>query len=218
MAGRPRNTIHRVHVQVTEKRCPKCRLVKPRAEFHADTRRRDGLQTYCRTCQAERFQAYRLANADYFAEHGRARYRRERHRNAERYAADRDGYLARKAAYGATVRGRLVTLLYSAKCRAAKAGVAYDLDIEWALGRWEHQSGRCLLTGLAFSLATIKMGAGRFDPMSPSLDRISHKRGYTRENTRLVCTGVNLALNRFGEVFFRRLCRAYLGTRKRGHK
>jgi hypothetical protein len=34
------------------KRCPRCGIVKPYSEFHANKARRDGLQTYCKPCRA----------------------------------------------------------------------------------------------------------------------------------------------------------------------
>ena len=56
----------------------------------------------------------------------------------------------------------------------------------------------CELTGLAFSLEDTE--DTKNNPFSPSLDRIDSKiKGYTPENTRVVLSLVNLALNEFGE-------------------
>lgn len=34
--------------------------------------------------------------------------------------------------------------------------------------------------------------------------------GYTKDNVRLVCTIVNMALNEFGDIIFDKMCRAYV--------
>ena len=36
---------------VTEKRCPRCETVKPRADWNRNTASATGLQAYCRECQ-----------------------------------------------------------------------------------------------------------------------------------------------------------------------
>ena len=35
------------------KRCPKCDTDKPKSEFSKDARRKDGLQCYCKACNAD---------------------------------------------------------------------------------------------------------------------------------------------------------------------
>lgn len=44
------------------------------------------------------------------------------------------------------------------------------------------------------------------NPFAPSLDRINCGGGYTKDNTRIVCVAVNVAINTFGDdVFFKML-------------
>jgi hypothetical protein len=53
----------------------------------------------------------------------------------------------------------------------------------------------------------------RYLPFSPSLDKIDPKKGYTKDNVRLVITAINLALNNFGEELVAKVAQAYLETK-----
>jgi hypothetical protein len=77
-------------------------------------------------------------------------------------------------------------LVLSAKKRAEKIGVPFDLTNEWAQARW---TGRCELTNLPFNLEFT----GRNGPMhwSPSIDRKIPAVGYVQENCRFVLHCVN---------------------------
>ena len=57
--------------------------------------------------------------------------------------------------------------------------------------------GRCAVTGIAFN--TFKPFGARMRPWIPSIDRIKREIGYRRDNIRIVCACVNLALNQFGD-------------------
>jgi hypothetical protein len=92
-------------------------------------------------------------------------------------------------------------LLYSARRRAAKAGIAFALaprDIETL---WDHQRGRCAVSGLRFSLLRFPRALVKH-PYGPSLDRIDAQDGCTRVNVRLVCTAVNFGLGEWGDEVF----------------
>lgn len=47
-------------------------------------------------------------------------------------------------------------------------------------------------------------------PFSPSLDQIIPGQGYTESNVRLVCTAINLGMNKFGEEVFKSVAKSYL--------
>lgn len=110
--------------------------------------------------------------------------------------------------YRESTAGRLKTLLRSASQRAIEHDLVFDLDYEWLLNLYQKQGGCCSLTGLEFCFETN--GDMCQKPFSPSLDRIIPKYGYTKENTRLVCTAINVAFNQHGEEVFRRIAAAYL--------
>jgi hypothetical protein len=78
------------------------------------------------------------------------------------------------------------TLLASAKVRAAKKGLAFDLTTEWAEARW---TGCCELTGIEFRSSRGRQGIGMY---AASLDRIDSSRGYTQDNCRFVLGAVNM--------------------------
>ena len=99
------------------------------------------------------------------------------------------------------------SLVRSLKQRAKTMDVPFDLDIDFVKELYSKQSGKCLLTGIAFILD--KSDTSR-RPFAPSIDRINSKLGYTKNNVRLVCTIVNLALNEFGDSSFDKMCRAYV--------
>jgi hypothetical protein len=44
--------------EISEKRCPKCREVKPLSEFWKNRSMRDGLQNYCKLCHTEKSTAH----------------------------------------------------------------------------------------------------------------------------------------------------------------
>lgn len=105
-----------------------------------------------------------------------------------------------------TLNGRIKTLIASARRRAYKKGIKFELTIEWLEDKFIKQKGRCLLTNLELE---IKEGLG-INPLSPSLDRRDPSKGYTFDNTRLVCTAINIALSNFGEKTFSLIADGFL--------
>lgn len=56
--------------------CSRCGIDKPTTEFHKASRRRDGLQTWCKICQREQVYAWRAANPEKAAATQRRSYER----------------------------------------------------------------------------------------------------------------------------------------------
>lgn len=83
----------------------------------------------------------------------------------------------------------------SAWMRARSRGVEC-MTFDDVLALWDRSAGACEVSGIRFSL---ERDGGRKRRWAPSIDRIDNTRGYTRDNCRLVCVAVNLALNEFGE-------------------
>lgn len=84
-----------------------------------------------------------------------------------------------------------------AKRRASRKGRACDLSPEDAKYLWDRCGGRCEVSGIPFDFSRMDGQIAR--PFSPSIDRLDNTQGYTRNNVRVVCTAVNVAMNQWGE-------------------
>lgn len=84
-----------------------------------------------------------------------------------------------------------------AKRRATRKGRDCDLTQDDAKFLWDRCNGSCEVTGIQFDFTRIKGQKSR--PFSPSIDRLDNSKGYTRDNVRVVCTSVNVAMNQWGE-------------------
>lgn len=195
----------------TTRKCWKCKATKPIEEFYKDRASALGRQYACKICQKTATQEYARAHPAYFKEKGKQKY--DPTENKGRYLKYRDSYLQRRVESRLSARGRLVDLIGSAKARATKTGLVFDLNIVWAMERLAEQKGKCCLTGISFTFEKSPYGERFYNPFAPSLDRIDSDGGYTIENTRLVCVAVNLALNRWGEDVLRQVCEGYMKTR-----
>lgn len=195
------------------KNCPKCKTDKELTEFHRSRSSKDGRQCWCKVCMNTRNKENKINHKEYFQKWSRDHY--DPSKNPERYAKHRPKYLERKKEYAQSVRGRMMTLICSAKSRARRKGLEFSITVEWACKRHEEQSGRCLLTGVEFDLTGNDDSSRAFKPFSPSLDRIDSKGGYTESNTRLVCTAINLALNHFGESVFEKIATGFLRSQSK---
>ncbi|APB99066.1 hypothetical protein [Polynucleobacter asymbioticus] len=71
-------------------------------------------------------------------------------------------------------------------------------DIEMAL---KQQKFKCAITKIRFNES--KPDGMRFRPWLPSIDRVDNSKGYTKDNIRILCAFVNIAMNGFGEGFFK---------------
>jgi uncharacterized protein YacL (UPF0231 family) len=94
------------------------------------------------------------------------------------------------------------------KQSAKRRNLPYDLDQVFLRELYFKQNERCALTGIEFNF--IKIVSSYRRPFLPSIDRIDSNLGYIKNNVRLVCTIVNLALNDFGDEAFDKICRAYV--------
>jgi hypothetical protein len=198
-----------------EKRCYKCGTVKDVSEFYKDSHSKTGLQGVCKECTRAHTKQYQLDHPYYYVEKGKVRYRTiGKFENEQRYEKNREKFLQARRKYGASLVGRLRTLLTSARTRAEKHKLVFDLDFDWLMELYNKQDGKCSLTGIQLQFGFNQDSSRHFMPESPSLDRIDPVVGYTKENTRLVCTAINLAMNHFGERSFEALCKAYLNHRK----
>ena len=96
-----------------------------------------------------------------------------------------------RAKYAVSIPGRANIMFHNAKRRAN-----CTITREWIENKLN--LGVCEITGISFDLEpTLEFDS---NPYAPSLDKINPKqKEYTPENTRVVLTAVNKALNEYGE-------------------
>jgi hypothetical protein len=86
----------------------------------------------------------------------------------------------------------------SAKKRAIKQCVPFDISIEWARNIW---TGKCAITGIEFDLQ--KTGRTGAKDLSPSIDRIKPSIGYTKDNCRFILMCINAFKGRMTDIEMR---------------
>ena len=94
-----------------------------------------------------------------------------------------------------------------AKRRANRKGRDCDLTRQIALDLWTRCNGRCEVTGIEFDFT--RLAGQKLRPFAPSIDRIDNHKGYTAENSRVVCIAVNLAMNQWGEHVLRKIAASF---------
>ncbi len=85
------------------------------------------------------------------------------------------------------VKYHLAYIARSAKLRARKNGLAYDIDAAFLGELLQKQRGRCALSRVPL---TFTKSAGHV-PTNASIDRIDPRKGYLRDNVQLVAHQVN---------------------------
>jgi len=103
------------------KKCTKCGVEKPHADFHKDKAKKDGLKSRCKSCRAAYSMANREHRAEYLAEYREA----NKERIAEKQAEYREANKERIAEYRKANKDR--RLAYKAERRAKKKNAAVDL-------------------------------------------------------------------------------------------
>jgi len=111
-----------------------------------------------------------------------------------------------------TPKGRAGLMLKNTRSDAKKRNIECVLTTDWLEKKL--QIGLCEKTGLPFVLNDKEDSSltqkTRKHPFSPSLDRHDSNKGYTPENTVVVCLMYNYAKNVFEEQAVEQFCRAYL--------
>lgn len=159
--------------------------------------RRKGVKNF--TTDAEREAAELRRKATRAAYHKRPEVK-ERSRGREKLrAADKRAYAKRRHAensalisaqqkkFRATPKGRATHLVNAAKKRSKVSGA--EVSVPVAFVEWALIVGVCMRTGLKFDFGCYGSRAA----FAPSLDRKDPSKGYTLENTEVVCNAFNLA-------------------------
>lgn len=100
----------------------------------------------------------------------------------------------------ATKKSWFWRMVSNAKRRSARRGHEDTLTPEELRDICLRSDGRCEVSGLPFSDGASR--ARRLQPLVPTLDRIDCSIGYTKDNCRLVCGAVNVAMFDWGEEMF----------------
>ncbi len=98
-------------------------------------------------------------------------------------------------------KNRAKVLFNAARLRAKKLKLEFTInleDIELLI-----KAGICQATGLKLDISSSRKSA-----LNPSLDRINHSKGYTKDNVLLVCWCFNAAKNTFNIKDFIRVAEA----------
>lgn len=113
--------------------------------------------------------------------------------------------------YRESTTGIVTAIFHQCKKHAKESNLEFNLlkkDVKIFL-----EKKVCALTNIPFC---NKLNY-RSNPFRPSLDRIDCKKGYIKDNVRLVCVSVNFCLNEFGEDIFKKVCTAYLENKSEGN-
>lgn len=191
-----------MHADSLETRCcTKCGERKPLDEFRTGANRTGKLYRHrsCNACQAKSASEWQTENRPHVNDLQMRRYHESKKfdkKFMERKREINRLYMAARRARDPEVRRRAREairdkrlqftakfLIRSAKSRAAKKGIEFDLTLEWANDRW---TGKCELSGIEFRQST-----GRQNPYSPSIDRIDGSKGYIQGNCRFILSAIN---------------------------
>lgn len=187
------------------KTCNKCGAAKPLNDFYSDATRKGGRYPNCKICHGE---------------YTRARYRRteEKAKRSERakqlHASSqkfRDDAKRRGAKFYSSVDGRARALLNNArKSPATVSGKEFDITVDFIADLIK--AGTCPMTGLLFDLTNDHQTlTGRVkNPYAPSLDRIDSRRGYTKDNVRVVIWQYNLMKGELTDAEVKLMCEQVL--------
>jgi hypothetical protein len=104
-------------------------------------------------------------------------------------------------------RGLLNHLISSARRRAQKMPVAFNLTLDFLADLYGRQEGMCAVSRLRFNMKRIPEALVKH-PFAPSIDRIDSKGGYTQNNVRLVCVAVNFGMGEWGTEVYLTLARS----------
>ena len=196
------------------KKCCVCKFEKDLNEFHKASVASDGHKNICKECQKKRDKEHYEERKEDIRDKSKKRYainlEIDPSFNAKLYQKNKPTFKRRLDQFLRTVRGRMSSLHSSAVLRSKRKKLLYELSLNWLCELYEKQNGKCALTGIDFILERNPEGQRGALPYSPSLDRINASLGYTKDNVRLVCAVVNLALNKFGDQVFDKICRAYV--------
>lgn len=166
------------------KKCTLCKTIK--IEFGS----------WCSSCRKEYLKQYKIKNREHLNKITKIWI-----------INNKEHYDNVKYNYFASLKGRIQNMIKSARKRAKKKNIDFNLDINWLTKQFENQKNKCALTAIDF---VIPKKRGIKNPYAPSLDRIDPNKGYTKDNVRIVLYIVNCCLHNFDENTFKYIVYNYL--------
>ena len=154
-----------------EKQCSKCKQVLPVAMVSKDRRRKDGLRSDCKSCQA-------IALAKYYVNGGKEK---------------KQSYCRANPFMKITMN-----LVSDAKRRAKDKNVPFDIDLDYVrsiAGENAELASRCPVFGTPLEWSCQRGNGHNHLPNSPSLDRIVPERGYVKDNLWIISHRANTIKN-----------------------
>jgi len=105
------------------------------------------------------------------------------------------------------VESRAKRILTYKKNDADRRGVPFSLSMDWVIKELERNT--CAVTGIKFQWTK---NGHRMNPFSPQIDRIYPKKGYTDDNSQMVCSVYNMAKMDWGHDAVVIMARALLNN------
>lgn len=166
-----------------KKKCARCKQEKDIEEFPNNKRGKYGKSSWCSLC----FYIYRKTGKgsyenrkEYFQKYGREYRKTQQNKEYEKEFRKK---------YKVSFLGTATDLVTNAKSRAKNRNLDFDLDRDWVVERLKDM--KCEATGVDLNLDFDNKY--QHSPFRPSIDRIDGKKGYLKENCRVVCVMFNKA-------------------------
>ena len=154
------------------KRCSKCEQVLSLDSFTKNSKRKDGLTCWCKSCNKKSRDRYYQENKESI----KNRHRNWRSQNTESIKRKR------KEKHKEDPRK---TMLYSAKHRAKINGLSFDLELDDII----------IPVKCPVFLTDFDIESSTQSRMSPSLDRINPEKGYVKGNVQVISWLANTMKN-----------------------
>lgn len=185
------------------KRCGKCKVEKPLSAFNNNCALGSGKSWDCKECR-NHYAKNRYHNVPGVREKRRDEAK-EKLKNNPEY---RESHLRYSKKHYESVDGRAANLFNHARRRSKQIGVEHTVTLEHI--RNQIALGFCAVTKLPFDLISDKrhiLARKKYNPCSPSIDRINPNKGYTNENTRVVIWWYNMAKGQLSDLEMLDFCK-----------
>lgn len=188
------------------KTCSRCQVSKDLALFTKNNKSKDGRGSWCKIC-ANEYRRQNGLNSYALRPEYTANYQRNL-RKTDKYKVGNRHY---KRKYKCTLAGMATSLLCNARDRAKRGHLEINIDRQWVI---EHLLPlRCEATGVELVLERDENVT--HTAFRPSIDRIDNRKGYTKDNCRIVSVIYNKAKSDYNDEDVLRMAQALVEWRGR---